>query len=140
MDDIPSEIIQEMDELYDKVPQLSKRYKLLDKIGEGTFSSVYKAQDLSNVSSKLYPDHFWDKNSKYVAIKRIYVTSSPNRIENEIRLLELLSNSNNVAPLCDALRYQDQVVIVLPWYPHEEFRHFYRAVSYTHLDVYKRQL
>ena len=103
MDDIPAEIIQEMDDLYDKVPQLSSRYKLLDKIGEGTFSSVYKAQDLSNVSGRLYPDHFWDKNSKHVAIKRIYVTSSPNRIENELKLLELLSNSNNVAPLCLSL-------------------------------------
>lgn len=140
MDDIPAEIIQEMDDLYDKVPQLSSRYKLLDKIGEGTFSSVYKAQDLSNVSGRLYPDHFWDKNSKHVAIKRIYVTSSPNRIENELKLLELLSNSNNVAPLCDAIRYQDQVVVVLPWYPHEEFRHFYRDMPIKGIKKYMFEL
>lgn len=140
MEDIPTEIIQEMDELHEKVPELSSRYKLLDKIGEGTFSSVYKAEDLSNVSSKLYPDHFWNKDDKFVAIKRIYVTSSPNRIENELRLLELLSNSPNVAPLCDALRYKDQVVIVLPWYPHEEFRHFYRDLPIKGIKKYMFEL
>lgn len=140
MDDIPEEIIQEMDDLYEKVPELSSRYNLLDKIGEGTFSSVYKAQDLTGVSSKLYPDHFWDKENKYVAIKRIYVTSSPNRIENELKLLELLSNSNNVAPLCDALRYHDQVVVVLPWYPHEEFRHFYRDMPIKGIKKYMFEL
>lgn len=75
----------------------------------GTFSSVYKAIDLKNAS---YDNSLWlnaqtgavtagdvdiasssshkkPKRPKvYVALKRIYVTSSPTRIENEISILE----------------------------------------------------
>ena len=74
----------------------------------GTFSSVYKAVDLNY---HLY-DNSWDVNwkefrkwaspaikrkdnetrrpPKYVALKRIYVTSSPTRILNELTLLHHL--------------------------------------------------
>lgn len=66
----------------------------------GTFSSVYKALDLRNSS---FDNKLWLPSSAnelvlhegkqkrkhiYVAIKRIYVTSSPTRIENEISILE----------------------------------------------------
>jgi cell division control protein 7 len=77
-------------------------------LAAGTFSSVYKAIDLKNSS---FDNSLWltdpspspdatsatitnnDKKKKkkpkvYVALKRIYVTSSPTRIENEISILE----------------------------------------------------
>ena len=112
----------------------------------GTFSSVYKAEDL------LY-DHYdnsWDIDykdearwaappskkrrtghgnhdigpvrPKYVAIKKIYVTSSPTRIQNELELLHDLSGCDSVVPLITAFRYQDQVVAVLPYFKHVDFR------------------
>ena len=79
--------------------------------GLGTFSSVYKAVD---VNYHIY-DNSWDANwvqiqkydsppikkrkeneakrpLKYVALKRIYVTSSPSRILNELHLLHHLKS------------------------------------------------
>jgi cell division control protein 7 len=94
----------------------------------GTFSSVYKAEDL------LYDkyDNSWDfedgpqqagaRPPKYVAIKKIYVTSSPARIQNELELLHDLSGCKTVVPLITAFRYQDQVVAILPYFPHVDFR------------------
>lgn len=68
----------------------------------GTFSSVYKAIDLKHTQ---YDNSLWVPSARlsppparytsykppkkiYVALKRIYVTSSPARIENEISILE----------------------------------------------------
>jgi len=81
-------------------------------LSAGTFSSVYKAVDLEHDE---YSNSHWDygmdeqprpvsqadkepaeekkivaETGKVVAIKRIYVTSSPKRIENEIRILHEL--------------------------------------------------
>lgn len=47
IDNIPPEIREEMSQLYRDLPGIDKEYKLIDKIGEGTFSSVYKAQDIT---------------------------------------------------------------------------------------------
>lgn len=63
---------------------------------------------------------------KYVALKKIYVTSSPYRILNELELLHELRNHDHICPLLTALRHQDQVVAVLPYFRHLDFRIYYR--------------
>ncbi|SCU93815.1 LAMI_0E15676g1_1 [Lachancea mirantina] len=136
MSDVPSEVVEEMRELCESVPGLEERYKLIDKIGEGTFSSVYKAEDRNGTTTSGFSNHYWNKDQKYVALKRIYVTSSPQRIYNELNLLYMLCGCTRVAPLCDAMRFQDQVVAVLPWYPHEEFRNFYRDLPIKGVKKY----
>ncbi|SCU86115.1 LADA_0D12376g1_1 [Lachancea dasiensis] len=144
MGEVPPEVVEEMQELATAVPGLKTRYKLLDKIGEGTFSSVYKAEDLTGSVIKSFSRHFWDSGNRqerrYVALKRIYVTSSPNRIYNELNLLYMLCGSTRVAPLCDALRHHDQVIAVLPWYRHEEFRNFYRDLPIKGIKKYLSEL
>lgn len=54
----------------------------------GTFSSVYKAIDLQH---HVFDNSQWRPMSRkgkvYVAVKRIYVTSSPIRIQNELELM-----------------------------------------------------
>ena len=101
---------------------------------------MYKAEDL------LYDDYVndWDldasddiwvspqvkknrstgprRKAKFVAIKKIYVTSSPSRIHNELELLHDLRHCKAVCPLITAFRCQDQVVAVLPYYRHQDFR------------------
>ncbi len=57
-----------------------------------------------------------------MAIKKIYVTSSPMRIQNELELLNDLKGCESVCPLIEAFRHQDQVVAVLPYFRHEDFR------------------
>ena len=97
-------VADDMERFEASFKNISQRYRLINRIGEGTFSTVYKAEDL------LY-DHYqnnWDFDDKehlngnptgvkqssnraqrprYVAIKKIYVTSSPLRILNELELL-----------------------------------------------------
>lgn len=67
---------------------------------EGTFSSVYKAIDVHHY---LYDNRQWSNvdpyqrspvtvggkppRNRYVALKRIYVTSSPSRILNELEIM-----------------------------------------------------
>ncbi|KAF2765280.1 kinase-like protein [Teratosphaeria nubilosa] len=132
---------------------ITQRYRLINRIGEGTFSTVYKAEDL------LY-DHYkndWDFDNnkenvdanattvkqahdrskpRFVAIKKIYVTSSPLRILNELELLNDLKNSPNVCPLITAFRHQDQVIAILPFFPHKDFRDYYRELSVEDMRVY----
>ncbi|KAJ2956406.1 hypothetical protein NQZ79_g7719 [Umbelopsis isabellina] len=118
---------EEVTEIMDEFTTLGDYYKLVDKIGEGTFSSVYKAID---VRHDYYDNSTWDLSSickdyerinleesdliatsedangndhstnqkhsnnepptQFVALKRIYVTSSPQRITSEIEILHQL--------------------------------------------------
>ncbi|EDO17950.1 hypothetical protein Kpol_1010p68 [Vanderwaltozyma polyspora DSM 70294] len=137
---VPEEIQEEMSRLYEEVPTLEDDYELLDKIGEGTFSSVYKAKDLKGKIYQKYASHFWSSEAKYVALKKIYVTSSPQRIYNELNLLYILAGCIRVAPLCDATRVRDQVIAVLPYYQHEEFRNFYRDLPIKGIKKYMWEL
>lgn len=147
---------------------ISTRFRLINRIGEGnatshdlilctqsnsltgTFSTVYKAEDL------LYDKYKNDWNdmslspqaktardrprARYVAIKKIYVTSSPMRIFNELELLYDLRDSQNVCPLITAFRHQDQVVAVLPYFQHRDFRDYFRDMTVNDMRVYFNQL
>lgn len=95
---------------------LKNMYQIVDKLGEGacsyctlradslkrrlastgTFSTVYKAIDLQHdrFDNSEWHHRSEEKPSKrskvYVALKKIYVTSSPERIYNELSILEKL--------------------------------------------------
>ncbi|KAJ2649069.1 Cell division control protein 7 [Coemansia sp. RSA 1250] len=134
---------EEMQELEDLIPGLSEQYRLVGKIGEGTFSTVYKAIDLQH---ERYDNSSWTmifdagrdqrtsqrkRRARVVAIKKIYVTSSPARIANEISILSELRGSRFIAPLVTAMRREDQVVVVLPYFRNDDFRRFYLTM---HID------
>ncbi|THC95455.1 hypothetical protein EYZ11_005049 [Aspergillus tanneri] len=151
-EDIDDSVKEDMKKLEDTFPGITDRFRLVNRIGEGTFSTVYKAEDL------LY-DHYrndWDmfqdnqndiwtsppskrrrmenesgrslsikrRNPRYVALKKIYVTSSPLRIQNELELLHDLH----------------QVVAVLPFFPHTDFRIQYRTFMVADMRHYFRSL
>ncbi|KAJ2376582.1 Cell division control protein 7 [Coemansia sp. RSA 2607] len=141
---------EEIEELEKLIPGLATQYKLMGKIGEGTFSTVYKAIDLQHdrFDNSSWTMIFDDsdnetgekqggngirrgkarrkgRRARVVAIKKIYVTSSPARIANEISILNDLRGSRYIAPLVTAMRREDQVVVVLPYFPNNDFRRFY---------------
>lgn len=141
------EINQEIASFYESFEGLAENFRLLDKIGEGTFSSVYQAVDLRRDEYK----NEWDYEGldrracpqdqvNLVAIKRIYVTSSPARIANELRILKNLGGCANIAPLITAMRSRDQVVAVLPYFEHTDFRDFYQTSSVPDIQIYFKQL
>ncbi|KAI0306879.1 kinase-like protein [Multifurca ochricompacta] len=133
------EIELEIADLEDAVPAITQDYKLIDRLGTGTFSSVYKAIDLG------YHDK-WENSSiprlpgtkVFVAVKRIYVTSNPERIRNEIFILETCRGARHVSQLITAFRHEDQVVAIIPYHPHEDFRSFYRTLSMAGMRAYFR--
>lgn len=138
----------------------------------GTFSTVYKAEDLmydyyenswdleekGNMKSKWTPpplkrcragsltlDNSSDydrqrRKPKYVAIKKIYVTSSPSRILNELDLLNDLKGCDSVCPLITAFRHTDQVVAILPYFRHTDFREYFRNMTVPDIQIYFRSL
>ncbi|KAJ6115118.1 hypothetical protein N7486_000896 [Penicillium sp. IBT 16267x] len=163
-EEVDESVREDMTKLEDTFPGISDRFRLVNRIGEGTFSTVYKAEDL------LY-DHYhndWDifgqaqeqeawasppskrrrvegeqakhKKPRYVALKKIYVTSSPIRIQNELELLHDLRGCRSVCPLITAFRFQDQVVAVLPYFPHTDFRIQYRTFMVADMRHYLRSL
>jgi cell division control protein 7 len=77
---------------------------------------------------------------RYVAIKKIYVTSSPVRIYNELELLYHLRQAEDVCPLITAFRHQDQVIAVLPYFQHQDFRDYYRDMTVADMRLYFRSL
>ena len=142
----------EIADLNDMVPSLATDYHLVDRLGSGTFSSVYKAVDLNhdkydnNVwqlptksphniapyyvrpdgSGKVYigvdPTKRRDTGKVYVAVKRIYVTSGPERVRNELSIMEDCRGCRHTSQLITAFRHRDQVVAIMPYCRNEDFR------------------
>jgi cell division control protein 7 len=138
-------------------------------IATGTFSTVYNAEDLQydyydnswDIEERERPkwaspplkkrsrsqrsrdsiDHDSQRRRpKYVAIKKIYVTSSPYRILNELELLNDLRHADSVCPLITAFRDTDQVVAVLPYFSHTDFRSYFRKMTVPDMQIYFRSL
>ena len=132
------QIEEEIADLENAVPELTEDYKIIDRLGTGTFSAVYKAIDLGYhtkwhnaewhgyhppSSSAYYQSTPHPPGSKvFVAIKRIYVTSGPERIRNEIAIMEECRGCRHVSQLITAFRHQDQVVAIMPYHRNEDFR------------------
>ncbi|KAI0150818.1 kinase-like protein [Xylariaceae sp. FL1272] len=161
-----SSVQHDMDKLQNTFPHFRDNYRLIKRIGEGTFSTVYKAEDVKydsynnswdldanddqwtpppllstsrsrSVSSSSRPQR---RKHKFVAIKKIYVTSSPSRILNELELLHDLRHAASVCPLITAFRQADQVLAILPYFRHEDFRKYYPKMTVPDIKVYLRSL
>lgn len=120
----------------------------------GTFSTVYKAVD---VRRDYYDNKNWapqlltsptdegtNTNDKlindYVALKRIYHTSSPRRIATEIAILKLLRGNPCISPLITAFRQQDQVFVVMPYIPHDDFKRTFSHMFLMDIKYYLKSL
>ncbi|KAI8087523.1 kinase-like domain-containing protein [Thamnidium elegans] len=142
---------EEIAELMKTVKCLPNYYKLISKIGEGTFSTVYKALDIRR---DYYQNQEWEhllsstedeeqqQSSKpvnqFVALKRIYDTSSPHRIVNEIELLRKFLGKPCISPLITAFRQQDQVFVVMPYIHNNDFRSIFSDMDMTEIKSYFR--
>ncbi|KAI9850622.1 MAG: hypothetical protein M1838_005336 [Thelocarpon superellum] len=160
-------VAEDMEKFVDTFKGIGSRFRLINRIGEGTFSTVYKAEDLyydeyvNDWDLEHKENHKWSspplkkrrtdgstgmqrsqgrRGPQYVAIKKIYVTSSPHRIQNELELLHDLRGCDSVCPLITAFRHLDQVVAVLPYFRHVDFREYFRDFTVADMRVYFRSL
>ncbi|KFY08558.1 hypothetical protein V492_06124 [Pseudogymnoascus sp. VKM F-4246] len=161
-EEVDPAVQEDMDKFVATFKGIKDRFRLINRIGEGTFSTVYKAEDLNydmfenswdldqkeNVKSAKWaaPDlksgsvEPIRRKPKFVAIKQIYVTSSPSRILNELDLLNDLRGCPSVCPLISAYRHTDQVVAVLPYFKHSDFREYFRKMTIPDMRIYFRSL
>ena len=158
-EDEQEEIREEITDLEEAVPQLAEDYRIVDRLGTGTFSSVYKAVDLhhdtkwyvptdddannngnSSSSSRTTRASTSSSNKVFVAIKRIYVTSNPERIRNEIAILDDCRGCRHISQLITAFRHRDQVVVVMPYHRNDDFRDFYKTLPMSGVKAYFRCL
>lgn len=58
----------------------------------------------------------------FIALKRINATSSPQRILDEMSFLRTLGGRDNVVPLINGYRCEDQIVVTFPYFYSEDFR------------------
>ncbi len=141
---ISSSVKEEIQSLQTSFNKLSEKYQLYNKVGEGTFSSVYLGRLRSKWCDDCLCAHEYRPDAAMkpplLALKKIYVTSSPQRIYNELELLFQLRGHENVAPLLDVMRWEDQVVAVLPYYQHTDFRDFYRDLPLVGIRSYMHEL
>ncbi|XP_006634867.1 cell division cycle 7-related protein kinase [Lepisosteus oculatus] len=107
---ISREIKTDIESLYEAIPQLSKIFVILDKIGEGTFSSVYLAEARLTSGAK-----------EKFALKHLIPTSHPVRIAAELQCLTVAGGKENVIGVTYCFRKDDHVVIVMPYLQHESF-------------------
>jgi cell division control protein 7 len=62
------------------------------------------------------------------------------RVFNELDLLHDLKASDSVCPLITAFRHLDQVVAILPYFQHRDFREYYRDMKVPEMRLYFKSL
>ncbi|XP_010013346.1 PREDICTED: cell division cycle 7-related protein kinase [Nestor notabilis] len=120
-----SGIKKDIEKLYEAVPQLANVFKIKEKIGEGTFSSVYLA------TAQLQTGH-----EEKMALKHLIPTSHPLRIAAELQCLTVAGGQDNVMGVKYCFRKNDHVVIVMPYLEHESFLDILHSLSFEEVREY----
>nr|XP_023497442.1 cell division cycle 7-related protein kinase isoform X2 [Equus caballus] len=118
-------IKKDIEKLYEAVPQLGSVFKIKDKIGEGTFSSVY----LATAQLQVGPE-------EKIALKHLIPTSHPIRIAAELQCLTVAGGQDNVMGVKYCFRKNDHVVIAMPYLEHESFLDILNSLSFQEVREY----
>lgn len=96
--------------------RLNKAIKefVLEKYGDGKDSLVSNELAIEQRMKQRPP--------VFVAVKRINATSGPKRIIEELNYIKQLEGRNHVIPLVTAEKYDDQCVIISPYFHGIDFR------------------
>ncbi|XP_037682587.1 cell division cycle 7-related protein kinase [Choloepus didactylus] len=116
---------RDIEKLYEAVPQLGNVFKIKDKIGEGTFSSVY----LATAQLQVGPE-------EKIALKHLIPTSHPVRIAAELQCLTVAGGQDNVMGVKYCFRKNDHVVIAMPYLEHESFLDILNSLSFQEVREY----
>ncbi|XP_070775210.1 cell division cycle 7-related protein kinase [Enoplosus armatus] len=122
---VPRDVEIDIEILYKAVPQLAKVFRIIDKIGEGTFSSVYLGEAQMR-----------DGRREMFALKHLIPTSHPTRIAAELQCLTVAGGSENVMGVTYCFRKEDHVVIVMPYMEHQAIVDIIRSLSFEEVRLY----
>uniref|UniRef100_A0A3Q3EN04 non-specific serine/threonine protein kinase n=1 Tax=Labrus bergylta TaxID=56723 RepID=A0A3Q3EN04_9LABR len=122
---ISRDVELDIESVYKAVPQLAKVFHIMDKIGEGTFSSVYLGEAQMR-----------DGRREMFALKHLIPTSHPTRIAAELQCLTVAGGRENVIGVTYCFRKEDHVVIVMPYMEHQPIMEIIGSVSFEEVRVY----
>uniref|UniRef100_A0A1A7XDH0 non-specific serine/threonine protein kinase n=2 Tax=Iconisemion striatum TaxID=60296 RepID=A0A1A7XDH0_9TELE len=111
--------------LYKAVPQVARVFHIIDKIGEGTFSSVYLGEA-----------QLRDRRREKFALKHLIPTSHPIRIAAELQCLTVAGGKDNVMGVTYCFRKEDHVVIVMPYMEHQAIVDVIGSMSFDEVRLY----
>ncbi|KAM4727711.1 cell division cycle 7-related protein kinase isoform 2-T2 [Anableps anableps] len=122
---ISKDVELDIETLYKAVPQLAKVFHITDKIGEGTFSSVYLGEAQMR-----------DGRREMFALKHLIPTSHPTRIAAELQCLTVAGGRENVMGVTYCFRKEDHVVIVMPYMEHQAIVDIIGSLSFEEVRLY----
>ncbi|XP_010891857.2 cell division cycle 7-related protein kinase isoform X1 [Esox lucius] len=122
---VSKDVEMDIEYLYEAVPQLSTVFHIRDKIGEGTFSSVYLGEALMA-----------DGRKEKFALKHLIPTSHPVRIAAELQCLTVAGGRENVMGVTYCFRQNDHCVIVMPYMEHQTFVEVIGLLSFEDVRQY----
>ena len=121
--------------LTDPFPDWRGRFHVIDRLGYGSFASVWLAHD-----SHHPPPH----PHNVVALKRIRPLSSAQRIYDEARFLEQLDGQHHCCKLLEILIDKDDPrchpTLVLSYMPHSSYKTYLPELTLAHIQQYMRAL
>lgn len=124
------ELITQLKQL---IPEVGDIFKIHKKIGKGTFSSVFLA-------SLNCQEHLPFDEKKLYAIKLLVPTNHPNRVEKELKCLQLMGGYDNVSGIDLCFRRQESVAFVMPYMPSEKFHCFCGNLKPKDAQLYIKNL
>ncbi|XP_018532665.1 cell division cycle 7-related protein kinase isoform X1 [Lates calcarifer] len=122
---VSRDVEMDIEFLYKAVPQLAKVFRIIDKIGEGTFSSVYLGEAQMR-----------DGRREMFALKHLIPTSHPTRIAAELQCLTVAGGSENVMGVTYCFRKEDHVVIVMPYMEHQAIVDIIGSLTFEEVRLY----
>ncbi|XP_040911285.1 cell division cycle 7-related protein kinase [Toxotes jaculatrix] len=122
---VSRDVEMDIESLYKAVPQLAKVFRIIDKIGEGTFSSVYLGEAQMR-----------DGSREMFALKHLIPTSHPTRIAAELQCLTVAGGRENVMGVTYCFRKEDHVVIVMPYMEHQAIVDIIGSLTFEEVRLY----
>ena len=113
-------------QIIQNIPVLTEIFKIQDKVGEGTFSKVYRACHLTT--------------GEFYALKCIIPTIKPSRIIPELRYLRDMGGDSNVIEIKTCLFGGGFTVLVMPFFQHDRFSDFFNDMNVMEIKDYMRAL
>uniref|UniRef100_A0A3B4EZ12 non-specific serine/threonine protein kinase n=1 Tax=Pundamilia nyererei TaxID=303518 RepID=A0A3B4EZ12_9CICH len=120
-----ADVEMDIEFLYKAVPQLAKVFRIIDKIGAGTFSSVYLGETQMR-----------DGRREMFALKHLIPTSHPTRIAAELQCLTVAGGRENVMGVTYCFRKEDHVVIVMPYMDHQAIVDIIGSLTFEEVRLY----
>ncbi|KAH9424369.1 Cell division control protein 7 [Dermatophagoides pteronyssinus] len=122
--------------MMNNVPQIQQYFNIVDKIGEGTFSKVYKAK----LKHCIEMDDNNQNNNEEYALKYIIPIVKPSRIAKELRFLRDLGGQSNIIPIKTCFYNAGHTIVVMPIVEHDRFQDYLNDLSIAEIRSYMRNL